>query len=471
MYRQTRKRHALTTTRLGDVALHTAPYPYRLNFYLDPPLSEVTLEEFELFALDRVKVLKIIETYCVRGKNDEEMKRQMEEACAQHLPLHSNNAKHYPLQEERRKDHISHFILRLAYARTEDLRRWFINNECELFRYRFESETLQDRYSYLTSLNLSWKMISKEEKDSIRKELMASSPHIAERFESEAFFEVDWQKALDLVHQRRIFLKRGKAYVPSSDLIVLVLGEFRKHLTCAMEAASKALPRLDEDDRLVPVLNNINTQSSGKEFTASVPIAGKVSANDVPNLEHHFPLCMRHLYSQLTKDKHMKHGGRMQFGLFLKGVGLSLEESMIFWQKAFTKISSDDFHKKGYAYNIRHNYGMEGKRTNYTPYSCTKIIMGDQPHAGEHHGCPFRHFSPENLTATLRGYKVPESGIREILELVQGRHYQVACTRYYELTRRPKEEGASTKLLEPVEHPNIFFNKSYELETGLEANK
>lgn len=32
-----------------------AEYPYRVNFYLKPPPSEITIEEFETFALDRLQ--------------------------------------------------------------------------------------------------------------------------------------------------------------------------------------------------------------------------------------------------------------------------------------------------------------------------------------------------------------------------------------------------------------------------------
>lgn len=79
------------------------------------------------------------------------------------------------------------------------------------------------------------------------------------------------------------------------------------------------------------------------------------------------PLCMEHLHDELRREKHTRHGGRMQYGLFLKGMGLSLEQALLFWQMAFEKLTPEQFNKN-YAYNVRHSYGMEGKRTDYTPY-------------------------------------------------------------------------------------------------------
>ncbi len=100
-----------------------------------------------------------------------------------------------------------------------------------------------------------------------------------------------------------------------------------------------------------------------------------------------FPICMRNLHEALKSNHHLKHYGRLQYALYLKGIGLPLEESLRFWKTEFSKgsISVDKFEKE-YAYNIRHSYGKEGKRTSYTPYSCLKIITSHMPGNNDYHG-------------------------------------------------------------------------------------
>jgi DNA primase large subunit len=53
---------------------------------------------------------------------------------------------------------------------------------------------------------------------------------------------------------------------------------------------------------------------------------------------------------------------------------------------------------------FRHMYGKEGSRKNYTPYSCMKIIMGNPPEPGAHHGCPYRWVKQETINISISFY-------------------------------------------------------------------
>lgn len=59
----------------------------------------------------------------------------------------------------------------------------------------------------------------------------------------------------------------------------------------------------------------------------------------------------------------------------LQVIGLSIDEAMIFWRKAFGGTMTDDKFNKEYKYNIRHSFGLEGKRTNYAARRYLTIIV------------------------------------------------------------------------------------------------
>ncbi|RHZ62245.1 hypothetical protein Glove_341g25 [Diversispora epigaea] len=433
-------------------------FEYLLNFYKFPPLEDITIEEFETFALDRLQVLKAIEGAILRNKTEEQIRGHINQISDEFLPLRSNDGKQrYDLQAERRKDHISHFILRLAYCRNEELRQWFLRYECILFKIRFTNEKKEDRDAFLRDENIIWPQLSSTEKESMKKEL-----NLSQEYWKDPIFVVEFENALELVSRRAVYLKDGKAYVPAHEQITLVLSEFRKRLEEALLLASKAFPKLD-DERILPLLNNINKQYLGKNFMGKNVVEGKVTADDVDELVGHFPLCMQNLHKNLRTSKHLKHYGRRQYNLFLKGIGLTIEEALIFWRKSFSMIDDSKFQRE-YAYNIRHNYGIEGRRKDYAPLGCMSIITNNQPGPSENHGCPFRHFSEENMKATLIDNGIRNTDqINNIITLVRDKHYQIACTKFYEITRNLEDLNEDKPVVETIQHPNQYYEASTKL--------
>lgn len=170
---------------------------------------------------------------------------------------------------------------------------------------------------------------------------------------SSSFPQVDWTRVTDLVSQRRVLIRAGKAYVPQREELSLVLAEFQSRLTrglevsparmasfsdsssaltislTALQMTAKALPRLDEDSRLLPVLEHLSTGfeagiTSDYSFVSNGADGELITAEMVPGLaKQSFPMCMRALQDTLVSSKHLKHEGRQQYNLFLKVSALS----------------------------------------------------------------------------------------------------------------------------------------------------
>ncbi|EPY50669.1 DNA primase large subunit Spp2 [Schizosaccharomyces cryophilus OY26] len=458
MFRSTKSRAVERNRNFARDVPANVSYPTRLNFYLNPPHEEISIEEFETWAIDRLYVLGEIESALFRNKTKKELDMIIKRVVDKHLPMSSNMArvvKGAGLDEERRKDHYSHFILRLAFSRSEELRYRFLRAESALFKYRFINEETRERQYFVDSLNFQWNAVSKEEKSQFLSKIQAACQR---NVENESFFKVPFIKVPDLVERRAVFVHKGFAYVPFSEQISIVIEEFEKNLKSSLENTAKALPRLDEDDRLLPILNHLSKGFVAPELSVAAAKPGEVTADQVDSLVPHFPLCARHLHNVLRKEKHLRHFSRLQYGLFLKDIGLSVEEALIFWKSSFSNTNDDKFNKE-YRYNIRHSYGLEGNRKNYKGYSCQQILTGPQLGPGDAHGCPYRTYSLDNLVTALStmGIAPDSSGCREVVDAVKGRHYHIACTRVFELTHPQKGT-----LEESIHHPLQYYQLSTE---------
>ncbi|KAJ8759213.1 hypothetical protein K2173_006673 [Erythroxylum novogranatense] len=399
-----------------------------LPLYRSAPSLEVRLEDFELYAIDRLRVLKAISDGLSRGKKPEEMDKLV-------FDLWKANMRHPLASEVINKDIISHFVLRLVYCRTEDLRKWFLSMETALFRYRFQRKTAE------VQLLREWKFLFRPHFGSVKKSVNKDDLYC------------------DFCKMRRHTGHLPTNYMICKAIVFLFLGMFLHilHILILLSSHLKwtSTIREDEKDRLTPIVEALCTSYLGPDYSQSKEFA-EISIKDIDQVaKSSFPLCMRHLFEKLREDHHLKHGGRMQLGLFLKGVGLNLDDALTFWKAEFShKVGAERFDKE-YAYSIRHNYGREGKRTDYTPCSCQKIISST-PGVGDHHGCPYRHFSEENLRAALFRMGVNGSAVEDVMEKVRNRHYQLACTLTFEAIHGSTYDVG-------VNHPNQYFTDSQKI--------
>ncbi|KAF8399988.1 hypothetical protein HHK36_015861 [Tetracentron sinense] len=465
-----------------------------LPLYRSAPALEVRLDDFELFAIDRLRVLKGISDGLSRGRKPEEMEKLVRD-------LWRTNMRHQNTSEVINKDIISHFVLRLVYCRTEELRKWFLSMETTLFRYRFRLEIPEAQRALMGEFDLLYKAVGSAEFESVKEILGQVARSIGQPLPNAdtIFFKVPFEEVPELVAGRRVYICKGYAYVPMNQVVSLVVTQFRSYLSKALVLTNRkwtSTIREQEKDRLTPIVEALSTSYLGPDYSQPKEFA-EISIKDIDQVANtSFPLCMRHLFE--------------------KGVGLKLDDALAFWRAEFSqKVGTERFDKE-YAYSIRHNYGKEGKRTDYTPYSCQKIISST-PGVGDHHGCPYRHFrftlklmhfhlpqghatrqnavyhseitfflstqtstvkltskqiydfyhdcfllvcllleSEENLRAALGKMGVSDRAVEDIMDKVRNRHYQLACTLTFEAVHDSSCDAG-------INHPNQYFSDSQKI--------
>ena len=396
----------------------------------------------------------------------------------------------YYNDEDEKTDILSHFTLRLSYSKQRESEQyWWITQEARLLKLRFhcmENDIALDIYNKKSPLSLITSLLSINfpnisESDFqlyksdltflLRKKYRNKNDVLVNNLNNVShldFFQLPFEKGAQFLSSKNNLIVKGFIYVYKNELISIIINLFREHLQKSLElyrtaqfysssssssnssqanssqgssqggssqggsqgGVSFTAFEEDNDERIQPIVKSLSHLTSTTPIDFDVKKEGE--GIDISQLDflstQSYPLCMKHIHSNLRKSHKLKHTGRMQYGLFLKGIGLSLEESMQFWRLEFTKVMQQKkFDSEGYAYSIRHNYGKEGKLTNYSPYSCAKIIHDSSSQTnGEHaHGCPFKNWDKSQLTSSLRSSGLSSFQIDDIISDLSQFQYQV----------------------------------------------
>ena len=360
---------------------------------------------------------------------------------------------------------MSHFLLRMLCCQHEAMKKWFIQKEVEFLRYRLESEkNTLDLVNLLGYNNMNFEEVAMKEKLQLIKQ---SKINYANRAmpASSVFYKIPFEEALELVRNRRVFLENGYCYCSANEMFTIIAAKFRLDLSRMLANLFNALPHLDENNRLTPIFERIygnlvkarksnRAEQEGNKEAITPEMIDELSVND-------FPPCMRNTHELLRLNHHLKHYGRLYYGLFLKGIGLSLEDALTFFRDEFIQNMTPDRFAKSYSYNIQYNYGKLGKRVNLSGYKCLKIQNENPPTTGDAHGCPFKHYDANNLAKMLKKHSVDEENSQLIADLVKDTKYSAACSSYFACKHRgirPPQE---------IYHPNQYYRESRKIANGI----
>jgi DNA primase large subunit len=316
-----------------------------LELYLDPPEENITLQEFESIAKTRQRILQEVSNLKEkhdRGDIDDDQHKVMMREKTKDLTISTSESGKEKDKGKIRHDLIGHYILRLAYCESEETRRWFLSQEVDLLRYRlllakrYEVDSFFERYK-------EYFPFEKTRLTTLKPNLQNNIINFYKLQENDAIcYKIYFTELLDLVQKRAVIIDKGFVYICAANtqmLISLICNKFRAILSHDLTLTRHHVWRAKDDERINPIIKNIRSKYLGDDFTNLSTKIEQISIKEIDTVsKESFPPCMRHLHESLRSNHHLRHFGRLQYNLFLKSIGISMEQSLAFWREEFTKI-------------------------------------------------------------------------------------------------------------------------------------
>lgn len=397
------------------------------------------------------------------------------------------------------EDLISHQLCRFAFCMSEKWRKWFIRTEEVLQRARLRAFGEKRGLETITAALLAANglpctpLTEATAPPKLPAYLAYLSAHyqsktgVARSFSATDFVSVPLGLATRLVKDRSVLCHNGRALLLYSQAHEVFLAVYKSQLARSLHDAYVLRMKdvsVDADGEAARSTTMIMLDAVLTRFVAEPQDQlkemkeGVVRASDVAGLAQvHFPLCMQRIDAHLRAEGHLKHHGRFMYGLFLKSIGLSMEDSLLLFSSLMTVKgggSVEAFAKHEYGYGIRHNYGKEGKKTSYSSLSCGSIIsLPPTVDRMDCHGCPFRFRDEGALRQSLgrehvdsssgeRRLRLAPSDIEDIVQDAKEQHHTRACYKFFMATH----PGAKRDSL--LRSPYEYYCQSVEYKSAIE---
>ncbi|ORD94653.1 DNA pol primase large sub [Enterospora canceri] len=335
-------------------SIRTSRY-FEVTFYDRLCLEDTPILSYEVFknyAIERLRLLRKIE----------------------------NNIKDTSRITNLRHDLMTHFSLRLVAVQASWSMDWLISTETKLFMHRIDKMAPEEfesfyRYRFLVHyVNDTGTVADKRLKKDVTDRVLKGGFYDPDTSLDPIDYEwIHFSKCSRIIGRRLYKMEGG--FVPARTQAVkeLIATEFANFMRRETE---RLFHELNGDERLERLHSDIFMQDVTGTSAPTTSLAVE-SINQA-----HMPPCILLLYQRLQKEGHLKFNDRNLLTLFLKDLGVPVADAIVYLRGHLPRMK-----EKELVYNTRHNYGLEGKRANYTCFSCHKMLglSGDESNVG----CPF----------------------------------------------------------------------------------
>lgn len=430
--------------------------------YADKPQYEVTIQQLVNYAHHRFRLHE--EILLLESINERNIENIINHMKTYNFPLNARdksipNGSKLPEGEEPtlfdkfKFDEISFYALLLVSLQSEANMRNFKDCERKIFQARLVS--MKPGHSTPVEAILN---------DIDQSIFNISNPPLNPlNYIEDDHFSFPFEIILPYINPAKPDMRNGMINIPlnsiddnSMSITSLLVDLYGKYLDRMLPSYIQAGVKNSDIAEIALELFNLKTGAFNAQKRSDL---AKVTLADLDVVSRSFPPCMWAMREFLHVHHKLFFDGRLQFGLFLKGIGLTLNESLQFWRQEMAgEIGLDKFDKQ-YAYNIRYNYGKEGQGKSFNPYSCAGINAKPAPTDGNCHGCPFRQMSKERMKQIITKINPKISPVDiESIAAKTPEHPQIACKMFFETLH-----GSNSYDETGIVHPNEYFNKSEEL--------